>query len=107
MPFDFAKEVKAMRFTTDQGETLATFALNPTDNSGTCRPVATAGDYRVEGPTVNASIQKDEGGEGLVISLALPDLLTFGLVIEKDDVKQLKGLMNKDAVTFMIKAFMK
>ena len=56
---------------------------------------------------MSARIQKDEGGDGLVLSLALPDLMTLGIVIEKDDVKQLKGLMNKDAVTFMIKALMK
>ena len=96
-----------MRLVTDQGDVLATFALNPLDASGACRPVTVVGDYQVEGPTVDARIQKGDDGEGLVVSLGIPDLITLGIVIEKDDVKQLKGLMNKDAVTFMIKALMK
>ena len=96
-----------MRLVTDQGDTLASFSLGPEGDAGTCVPVTTVGAYRVEGPTMSARIQKDEGGDGLVLSLALPDLMTLGIVIEKDDVKQLKSLMNKDAVTFMIKALMK
>ena len=96
-----------MRFVTDQGETLATFSLSTEGEAEGCLPISNIGPYQVEGPSMDLSIQKDPQDDGLLINLSLPDLITLGIVIEKEDVKQLKGLMNKDAVSFMIKAFMK
>ena len=95
-----------MRFVTDQGETLAALSLSA-ESTGECLPTTTMGPYQVEGPRMDLSIQKDEEGDGLLVKVSLPDLIEMGIVIEKEDVKQLKGLMNKDAIGFMVKAFMK
>ena len=49
---------------------------------------------------------KDEATDGLRLKLELPGITEAAIVIEKNDVKKLKSLMNKDAIKFMVKALM-
>lgn len=75
-------------------------------NQGTLNPKIDAFGYHIEGPVSAAELATDPETGGLLLKLALPDITEVSILIGKNDVKKLKGLMNKDAIKFMIKAFM-
>ena len=85
---------------------LATIDLSVDAATGMCNPKIDALGYRIEGPAAKAALVKDEATDGLRCVLELPGITQAAIVIEKDDVKKLKSLMNKDAIKFMVKALM-
>lgn len=85
---------------------LALVDLDVDGPTGICTPKVDAIGYHVEGPVVKAAFVKDDENDGLRLNLELPDITEMAVVIERDDVKKLKTLMNKDAIKFMVKALM-
>ncbi len=95
-----------MKVLLNQTQELASLDIVIDEASGLCAPRIDALGYRIEGPGGKATFETDEATGGLRLKLALPDIMDIALVIEKDDVKKLKGLMNKDAIKFMVKSLM-
>lgn len=85
---------------------LADIDLKVDSATGLCCPAVDALGYRVSGPEVKMALLKDENVDGLRLVLELPGITEAAVLIEKDDVKKLKELMNKDAIKFMVKALM-
>ena len=85
---------------------LATIDLDVDAATGMCNPKIDALGYHIEGPKGIAALVEDDQTGGLRLKLEMPDVAEAALVIEKEDVKKLKGLMNKDAIKFMVKALM-
>ncbi len=95
-----------MKLLLNGDQELANIDFDIDRDTGMCMPKIDAIGYHVEGPEVNAALVRDEATDGLRLRLELPGVAEAALIIEKDDVKKLKGLMNKDAVKFMVKALM-
>ncbi len=95
-----------MKLLLNGDQELATIDLDVDSSSGVCLPKIDGLGYHVEGPAMEMSLVKDEETDGLRLNMALPGITAAALVIETEDVKKLKGLMNKDAMKFMIKALM-
>ena len=95
-----------MKLLINGDQELASFDLDIDPASGMCNPKIDALGYHVEGPAAKAELVKDEATGGLRCKLELPGITQAAIVVEKDDVKKLKALMNKDAIKFMIKALM-
>lgn len=84
---------------------LANLDFDINKETGLCNPKIDALGYHIEGPAGKALLSSGDG-ESLNLALELPDVCEITLAITKDDVKKLKGLMNKDAIKFMVKALM-
>lgn len=94
-----------MRLLLNESQELAKLDFN-IDSSGMLNPVIEGLGYRVTGPLSHAELVTDPASGGLLFKLSLPDITDASILIEKEDIKKLKGLMNKDAVKFMLKALM-
>lgn len=106
------KEVNVVKVLTQDSKELMSLSLvvegdREADGGTLCQPTTTLGGYRIQGPDVGISISKDANGNGLVVSTRLPELIGMDILIEQDDIKALKSLMNKDAMGFMVKAFIR
>ena len=95
-----------MKLLLGEGQELASLDFDLDASSGAMTPRIDALGYRIEGPQCRAALVKDDAVDGLRLNLELPGMMEGALVIEKADVKKLKGLMNKDALKFMVKALM-
>lgn len=95
-----------MKLLINDSQELATIDFDVDAATGACSPTINSIGYRIEGPTVKAAFVKDEETDGLRLRLELPDIAEAAIVVEKDDVKKLKTLMNKEAIKFMVKALM-
>ena len=95
-----------MKLLLNGNQEIASLDFDIDQSSGTMTPRIDALGYRIEGPVSKAELVADPDTGGLLLRLALPDITEASILIEKEDVKKLKGLMNKDAIKFMIKAFM-
>lgn len=60
------------------------------------------GEAVISSPDLDVSIGKAEGG--LEVRVRVPGAVNFKVLLEKEDVKALKGLMNKEALGFFMKA---
>lgn len=61
------------------------------------------GDLSFNSPDVETEITKVDND--LQVSIRIPGLVNFKLLVEPDDVKALKGMMSKDVLKFMMKSF--
>lgn len=96
-----------MKLLTANNEQLIDVDIQVDSKNGLCDPTMIVRDQiKVEGPQVQINLQKAPTGNGLLVQVGLPDLISFHIMIEKEDIKKLKGLMNKDALGFMVKALM-
>lgn len=95
-----------MKLLLNGNQELATIDLAVDASTGMCNPKIEGLGYRVEGPAAKAALVKDDETGGLRLKLELPGITEAAVVIEKDDVKKMKSLMNKDAIKFMVKALM-
>lgn len=95
-----------MKLFVNGDQELATIDLSIDAATGMCNPRVDALGYRIEGPDAKAALVKDEATGGLRCKLELPGITQAAIVVEKDDVKKLKALMNKDAIKFLVKALM-
>lgn len=93
-----------MKLLLNGDQELANLDLDVDTATDVCNPRVEALGYRIEGPATKAALVKDEATDGLRLALELPGVAEVALVIEKTDVKKLKGLMNKDAIKFLVKA---
>lgn len=106
------KEVHVVKVLTQDSKELMSLSLAidgdlQKDSGSVCRPTTTLGGYRIEGPDVGVSISKAADGNGLLVSSQIPEFVGLNILIEQDDIKTLKSLMNKDAMGFMVKAFIR
>lgn len=85
---------------------LATIDFDVDAETGMCNPKIDTLGYHIEGPKGIAALVKDEETDGLRLKLVMPDVAEAAIVIEKEDVKRLKRLMNKEAIKFMVKALL-
>ena len=95
-----------MKLIINGDQDVADIDLQIDPSTGMCRPAVDAFGYRVSGPSVKMTLVKDDSTDGLRLALELPGITDAAILIEKADVKKLKGLMNKDAIKFMVKALM-
>lgn len=95
-----------MKLIVNGNQELANVDLQIDADSKICSPTVDALGYRVSGPEMKAALVKDDATDGLKLMLELPGITDAAILVEKSDVKKLKGLMNKDAIKFMIKALM-
>lgn len=95
-----------MKLLLNGNQELATIDMAIDPDTGMCNPRIEGLGYRIEGPQSRAAVVKDEETGGLRLRLELPGITEAAIVIEKDDVKKMKALMNKDAIKFMVKALM-
>lgn len=95
-----------MKLLLNGNQELAAIDLAIDASTGMCNPIIEGLGYRIEGPLSKAALVKDEATDGLRLKLELPGITEAAIVIEKNDVKKLKSLMNKDAIKFMVKALM-
>ncbi|MGN0038886.1 MAG: hypothetical protein ACI36Y_07135 [Coriobacteriales bacterium] len=95
-----------MKILTSDGREMASIDLRVDKGAGTCDPAIRSCGMLVEGPKCEISLTRDPASGGLLLNLGLPELMGGSILLEKDDVRQVKSLMNKDAVKFMIQAFM-
>ncbi len=93
-----------MKLESKTGEELASVNLSTSDDKSLSAEVQ-LGDLRFKSPEVQSKIEKRDGN--LVTSMRIPGMVNFNLVLEPSDVKALKGIMSKDALTFMMGAFFK
>lgn len=106
------KEVNVVKVLTQDLKELMSLDLavegsRTADGGAICQPTTTVGRYRIQGPDMGISISKAPDGYGLLVSSQLPGLVGMDILIEQDDIKALKSLMNKDAMGFMVKAFIR
>ena len=92
-----------MKLISKTGEELATVAISAPKGEAIKAQVV-MGDYEFTTPGVESSIKNIDGN--LDVSMRIPGMVNFRIAVEPKDVKALKGLMNKDAIKFMIKAFL-
>lgn len=59
-------------------------------------------DLSVDSPGVETAIQKVDSC--LKVGIRAPEMVHFKVLLEPNDIKALKGLMNKDLIKFMLKA---
>ena len=85
---------------------IANLEIKVDGKTGACRPEIKAGGYVIGGPDLTVSMSKDPETSGLLVDLDLAGLTKLKVLVSKDDIKGMKGLMNKDALSFMIKALM-
>lgn len=93
-----------MKLESKKGAELASVCLSTTENKAMNAQIA-LGDIRFKTPEVQSTIEKR--GKDLVAAIRVPGMVNFNLVLEPSDVKALKGLMSKDALSFMMGAFFK
>ena len=91
-----------MKVFTKDGEQLAAIEMKADGN--TIQPKITANGMTFFGPEVQLSTGKHE--DGLAIHVIIPGKANMDLVMEKADVKALKGLMSREALGFFMKALM-
>ena len=92
-----------MRLQSKQGVDLATVTLF--EGNGALSAQVALGESKLTTPEVETSIKKV--GSDLVAHIRVPGVANFNLVLEPSDIKALKGMMNKDAIGFMMSAFFK
>lgn len=90
-----------MQLLSKDNEPLATVTLTG-DKGQPLQAQMQVGDTVITSPGIDVSIGKAQ--DGLEASMRIPGLVNFKIMLEKDDVKALKGLMNKDALGFLMKA---
>ena len=95
-----------MRILTSEGDRLLEIDPRVDKATSTCDPCITIANVQIEGPKTEIQLSKDPETAGLLIEVGLPELTSLKILIEKEDVKKLKALMNKEAIAFMVKAFM-
>ena len=95
-----------MKLLVNGNQEIASLDISVDSASGLCKPAAFACGYRVEGPEAKMAFVSDKETGGLRLDMELPGVIGAALLVEKEDVKKLKGLMNKDAIKFVIKSFM-
>lgn len=100
------EKVNTMKFIVNGEQEAASIDLQIDPGTGMCRPMIDTLGYRISGPNVKIALVKDDSTDGLRLALELPDITNAAILVEKADVKKLKGLMNKDAIKFMVKALM-
>ena len=92
-------------FDNSGGELLEmTAEVDPKSNS--VMPTLAVGDVIARGPEMEMRIAKDAESGGLAFDVALPGLTGMRILVGKEDIKQLRGLMNKDVLGFMVRSFM-
>lgn len=95
-----------MKLILNEDQVLADIDLEVDSATGTCTPKLESLGYRISGPETKMALVKDDSTDGLRLTLELPGITQAALVVEKSDIKKMKGLMNKDAIKFMVKALM-
>jgi hypothetical protein len=95
---------EAMKILTSTSEELIDIDMQISGKDKTCKPVLSISNYVIDGPVVQISMQRDQRADGLLINVELPDVIGMRLLIDLNDIKQLKTLINKDVIKFMIKA---
>ena len=95
-----------MRILTAENDTLLDIDLRIEKATSMCDPCIKIGNIQIEGPKTKLTCLKDKETSGLIFEVSLPDLTTLKILVEKEDVRKMRGLMNKEAISFMIKAFM-
>ena len=95
-----------MKLLLNGDQELATIDLAVDSVTGMCNPKIESLGYRIEGPVSKVVLVKDDETGGLRLRMELPGITEAAIVIEKDDVKKMKALMNKDAIKFVVKALM-
>ena len=93
-----------MELQTKTGQTVARVHLSG-EKGKPLHAMLEMGGKKVELPGVDLSFTKEDGK--LVGHVLVPGMTDCRLALEADDVKVLKGLMNKDALGFMMSAFLK
>ena len=91
-----------MKVLTKDNEQLAGISLQ----AGKDKPLKatiTVGDKVIESPEVQTAMTCVDGN--LETAIRIPGMVNMKLVLEPEDVKALKGLMGKDVIKFMMKAF--
>lgn len=84
-----------------EDEKLAAITLSGGKEQPFCATVQ-LGQTTLNSPDVDLSIVKGDGG--LEARIRVPGVANFKVLLQKEDVKALKGLMNKDALGFFMKA---
>lgn len=72
----------------------------------TCLPVIAGCGMLIEGPQTEVELVRTDDKNGLLMTMELPGITEAAILIEKEDIKKMKALMNKDAIKFMLSAFM-
>ena len=93
-----------MKLISKTGEELATVTI-AAPKGEPIKAQVNMGDMSFETPGVESSIKRIDGN--LDVSMRVPGMVNFRIAVEPKDVKALKGLMNKDAIKFMIGAFLR
>lgn len=91
-----------MKVFTVDGEQLAAIEMKAQGN--TLEPIIKTNGMTINGPAVELSTGKHE--DGLLVHVVVPGKAKMDIVMEKADVKALKGLMSRDAIGFFLKALM-
>lgn len=95
-----------MRVLDDRGAEIASICIDVDPTEHICNPKVSTCGLLVEGPEMKLDISRDSGKDGLCVSIALRDLPGMSLLIEKSDIENMKSLMNKDVMKFMVKALL-
>ena len=93
-----------MKLVSKEGEVLASVAIDARKGQPLSAAIDVAG-RTIQAPPVELDMTKEE--LGLAARVRVPNLVNFKVVLEPADIKSLKGLMNKDALTFMVKSLLK
>lgn len=95
-----------MKLLLNGDQELANIDLQVDPDTNICKPVVEGLGYRISGPSAVMSLTKADDMDGLRLNLELPGVTAAAVILEKSDVKKMKGIMNKDAIKFMVKALM-
>ena len=93
-----------MKLKTKTGEEIAKVKLN-LGTDGLLHATALVGGKEIELPGVETSIAKEDGD--LAAHIRVPGMVNLTMAVEAADIKALKGLMNKDALSFLMGAIFK
>ena len=93
-----------MKLLSKQAEELIAVNLEGS-KQGTISAEVTLGDMAIDSPDVEVDMETADGN--LIAHIRIPNMARFDLLVEKGDIKALKGLMSGSVIKFFIGALMK
>ena len=92
-----------MKLLSTENEELAIISLQGNKNESSLGAEVNIGEMTFK---TNTEISMERTKEGLIAHIRVPGIVKFSLLVEQQDIKALKGLMNKDVLGFAVKSLM-